>query len=79
MTLLNCEQKNTILVHSSKVITKKDRKYYSAKREKEQMKRRLTGYLILKEGVAMPSKHKWPIRSKRVAATMVQVPVPTGR
>jgi hypothetical protein len=70
---------NTILVHSSTAITKKDRKYYSAKREKEQMKRRLTGYLILKdasEGVAMPSKHKWPIRSKRAAAPMVQLPVP---
>ncbi len=40
---------NTILVHSSTAITKKDRKYYSAKREKEQMKRRLTGYLILKD------------------------------
>ncbi|CAG0983788.1 hypothetical protein METP3_02236 [Methanosarcinales archaeon] len=70
---------NTILVQSSTVITKKERKYYSAKREEEQMKRRLTGYLILKdagEGVPMPSKHKWPIRSKRAAAPMVQLPVP---
>ena len=59
---------NTILVKSSTVITKKDRKYYSAKREEEKQKRAMSGYLILKdvkEGVAMPPKHKWPIRSKR--------------
>jgi len=73
---------NTILVQSSTVITKKERKYYSAKREEEKQKRAMSGYLILKdvkEGVAMPPKHKWPIRSKRAAASMVQVPVPTGR
>ena len=65
---------NTILVHSSTVITKKDRKFFNARREKEKMKRKLTGYLILKdakEGVAIPPKHKWPIRSKRAAAPMV--------
>ena len=69
---------NTILVQSSTVITKKERKYYSAKREEEKQKRAMSGYLILKdvkEGVAMPPKHKWPIRSKRGAAPMIQVPV----
>jgi hypothetical protein len=74
---------STILVQSSTMITKKERKYYSAKREEEKQKRAMSGYLILKdvkEGVAMPPKHKWPIiRSKRVTAPMVQVPVPTGR
>ncbi|MCE8425813.1 MAG: hypothetical protein J5U17_08565 [Candidatus Methanoperedens sp.] len=73
---------NTILVQSSTVITKKERKYYSAKREEEKQKRVMSGYLILKdvkEGVAMSSKHKWPIRSKRAVAPMGQVPVPSGR
>lgn len=68
---------STILVQSSTVITKKERKYYNARREAEKQKRMLTGYLILKdvkEGVAMP-KHKWPVRSKRAAAPMIQVPV----
>ena len=68
---------NTILVQSSTVITKKERKYYSAKREEEKQKRAMSGYLILKdvkEGVAMPPKHKWPIRSKRAAAPMIKVP-----
>ena len=72
---------NTILVQSSTMITKKEHKYYNARREVEKQKRMLTGYMILKdvkEGVAMP-KHKWPIiRSKRATATMVQVPVPDG-
>lgn len=69
---------NTILVQSSTVITKKERKYYSAKREEEKQKRAMSGYLILKdvkEGVAMPPKHKWPIRSKRAAAPMIKVTV----
>ena len=74
---------STILVQSSTVVTKKERKYYNAKREAEKQKRMLTGYMILKdvkEGVAMPVKHKWPIiRSKRAAAPMVQVPMPAGR
>lgn len=73
---------STILVQSSTVITKKERKYYSAKREEEKQKRAMSGYLILKdvkEGIAMPPKHKWPIHSKRVAAPMIKVPVPTGR
>ncbi len=73
---------NTILVQSSTVITKKERKYYSTKREEEKQKRVMSGYLILKdvkEGVAMRSKHKWPIRSKKLVAPMVQVPVPAGR
>jgi hypothetical protein len=62
---------NTILVQSSTIITKKERKYYSAKREEEKQKRVMSGYLILKdvkEGVALSSKHKWPIRSKRAVA-----------
>jgi hypothetical protein len=66
---------STILVQSSTVITKKEHKYYNSKRELERQKRMLTGYMILKdvkEGVAMP-KHKWPIRSKRAAAPMIQV------
>ncbi|MDO8726292.1 MAG: hypothetical protein Q7J35_09530 [Candidatus Methanoperedens sp.] len=69
---------STILVQSSTMITKKERKYYNARREAEKQKRMLTGYMILKdvkEGVAMP-KHKWPVRSKRAAAPMIQVPVP---
>ncbi|HYN44696.1 MAG TPA: hypothetical protein VER35_01725 [Candidatus Limnocylindrales bacterium] len=73
---------NTILVKSRTVITKKDRKYYSAKREEEKQKRVMSGYLILKdvnEGVAMTSKHKWPIWSKKAVAPMVQVPVPVER
>ncbi|MFZ3168546.1 MAG: hypothetical protein WA130_13100 [Candidatus Methanoperedens sp.] len=73
---------NTMLVQSSTVITKKERKYYSAKREEEKQKRVMSGYLLLKdikEGVAMPPKHKWPIRSKRAGAPMIQVPVPAGR
>ncbi len=73
---------NTILVQSSTVITKKERKYYSAKREEEKQKRAMSAYLILKdvkEGAAMPPKHKWPVRSKRPAVPMVQVPVPAGR
>ena len=48
---------NTILVQSSTVITKKDRKYYSAKHEEEKQKCVVSGYLLLKdvkEGVAMP-------------------------
>ncbi len=67
---------STILVQSSTVITKKERGYYNARREAERQKRMLTGYMILKdvkEGVAMP-KHKWPVRSKRAAAPMIQVP-----
>jgi len=67
---------NTILVQSSTVITKKDRKYYSAKHEEEKQKCVVSGYLLLKdvkEAVAMPSKHKWPIRSKRAAAPMGQL------
>jgi hypothetical protein len=69
---------STILVQSSTVITKKERKYYSAKREQEKQKRAMSGYLILKdvkEGVAMPPKHKWPIRPKRAAAPMIKVPL----
>lgn len=65
---LQCE--GTVLIRSSTVITKKERKYYNAKREVERQKRALTGYLISKdaaEGKAMP-KHKWPVRSKRVMA-----------
>ncbi|MBU4076197.1 MAG: hypothetical protein KKI06_05775 [Euryarchaeota archaeon] len=67
---------STILVQSSTVVTKKERRSYNARREVEKQKRMLTGYMILKdvkEGVAMP-KHKWPMRSKRAAAPMVQVP-----
>ena len=73
---------STILVQSSTVVTKKERKYYNSKRELERQKRMLTGYMILKdvkEGVAMP-KHKWPIiPSKRATAPMVTVPVPAER
>ncbi len=72
----------TILVQSSTVITKKERRYYNARREVEMQKLRLTGYLIAKdagEGKPMVPKHKWPIRSKKVVAPMVQVPVPAGR
>ena len=74
--------RNTILVQSSTVVTKKERNFYSAKRKIERQKRVLTGYLIIKdakEGVAMLPKHKWPVRSKRAAAPMVQVPVPMER
>lgn len=69
---------STILVQSSTVITKKERRYYNARREAEKQKRMLTGYLILKDvkdGIAMPAKHKWPVRSKMAAAPMIQVPV----
>jgi hypothetical protein len=65
---LQCE--GTVLIRSSTVVTKKERKYYSARREMERQKRVLTGYLISKdvaEGKAIP-KHKWPVRSKRPAA-----------
>ncbi len=68
---------STILVQSSTVVTKKERGYYNARRETEKQKRMLTGYLILKDvkdGIAMPMKHKWPVRSKRAAAPMIQVP-----
>jgi hypothetical protein len=68
--------RNTILVQSSTVVTKSERNFYSAKREIERQKRVLTGYLIIKdakEGVAMVPKHKWPIRSKRAAAPMIEV------
>jgi len=74
--------RNTILVQSITVVTKSERNFYSAKREIERQKRVLTGYLIIKdakEGIAMAPKHKWPVRSKRAAAPMVQVPVPAGR
>ncbi|CAG0976283.1 hypothetical protein METP3_01802 [Methanosarcinales archaeon] len=73
---------NTILVQSSTVITKKERGYYNARREVEMQKRRLTGYLIARdagEGKSIAPKHKWPIRSKKTVAPMVQVPVPAGR
>jgi hypothetical protein len=69
---------STILVQSSTVVTRKERKYYSAKREAERQKRIATGYLILKDardGIAIPKKHSWPVRSKRAAAPMIQVPV----
>jgi len=67
---------STILVQSSTVITKRERKYYNARREAERQKRVMTGYLILKDakdGISMPPKHKWPVRSKR-AAPQIQVP-----
>jgi len=70
---------NTILVQSSTVITKNERGYYNARREVEMQKRRLTGYLIARdagEGKPMVPKHKWPIRSKKTVAPVVQVPVP---
>ena len=69
---------NTILVQSSTVITKKERGYYNARREVEKQKRRLTGYLIARdagEGKSIAPKHKWPVRSKRAAAPMIQVPM----
>jgi hypothetical protein len=78
----NLRAENTILVQSSTVITKKDRRYYNARREVEMQKQRLTGYLIARdagEGKSIAPKHKWPIRSKRAVAPMVKVPVPTGR
>ena len=68
---------STILVQSSRVITKKERRYYNARRELERQKRVMTGYLILKDakdGLAMPQKHKWPVRLKRAAPPMIQVP-----
>lgn len=68
---------STILVQSSTVVTKSERKYYNWKRETEKQKRIMTGYLILKDvkdGMAMPKKHGWPVRSKRAAAPMIQVP-----
>jgi len=71
--------RNTILVQSSTVVTRSERNFYSAKREIEKQKWHLTGYLILKdakEGIAMAPKHKWPVHPKRVAAPMIQVPVP---
>jgi hypothetical protein len=73
---------NSILVQSSTVITKKDRKYYNSRREVEMQKRRLTGYLIARdagEGKSIAPKHKWPIHSKKTVAPMVQVTVPAGR
>jgi len=73
---------NTILVQSSTLITKKERGYYNARREVEMQKRRLTGYLIARdvsEGKSIAPKHKWPIRSKRVAAPMVQGQMSAGR
>ncbi len=69
---------NTILVQSGTVITKKERGYYNARREVEKQKRRLTGYLMARdagEGKSIASKHKWPVRSKRAAAPMIQVPM----
>jgi hypothetical protein len=60
--------RNTILVQSSTIVTKKERNFYSAKREIERQKRVLTGYLIIKDAkecVAMAPKHKWPVHSKR--------------
>ncbi len=77
-SLSELRAENTILVQSSTVVTKKERKYYNARREAEKQKRMLTGYLILKDvkdGIAMPAKHKWHVRSKRAAAPMIQVPV----
>lgn len=71
--------RNTILVQSRTVVTRSERNFYSAKREIEKQKRHLTGYLILKdarESIAMAPKHKWPVHPKRVAAPMIQVPVP---
>ncbi len=70
---------NTIFVQSSTVVTKRERKYYNAKREEEKQKRAMSGYLILKDVKEGVAKHKWPIRSKRAAAPMVQLPVPAGR
>lgn len=63
----------TMLIRSSTVVTKKERRYYNARREMEKQKRALTGFLISKdaaEGKSIP-KHKWPIRSKRPAAPAV--------
>ena len=66
--------RNTILVQSNTVFTKKERNFYSAKREIERQKQVLTGYLIIKdakEGIAMTPKHKWPVHSKKAAAPMI--------
>lgn len=76
-SLAELRAENTILVQSSTVVTKKERKYYNARREAEKQKRMLTGYLILKDvkdGIAMPTKHKWPVHSKRAAVPIIQVP-----
>jgi hypothetical protein len=73
---------NTILVQSSTIITKKERGYYNARREVEMQKRRLTGYLIARdagERKSIAPKHKWPIRSNKLVAPMVQGPVLVGR
>src|SRR5665811_646455 len=66
--------RNTILVQSNTVFTKKERNFYSAKREIERQKQVLTGYRIIKdakEGIAMTPKHKWPVHSKKAAAPMI--------